>query len=62
VPENIIVGIIGVETVFAAISHLPVIDALATLAFDYPKRSAYFRGELEHYLVFARDQKINPLR
>jgi len=63
VPENIIVGIIGVETVFGRnIGTYRVIDALATLAFDYPKRSAYFRGELEHYLVFARDQKINPLR
>jgi membrane-bound lytic murein transglycosylase B len=63
VPENIIVGIIGVETVFGRnIGTYRVIDALATLAFDYPKRSAYFRGELEHYLVFSRDQRINPLR
>ena len=63
VPENIIVGIIGVETVFGRnIGTYRVIDALATLTFDYPKRSAYFRGELEHYLVFARDQRINPLR
>jgi len=63
VPENVIVGIIGVETVFGRnIGTYRVIDALATLAFDYPKRSAYFRGELEHYLVFSRDQGINPLR
>jgi len=63
VPEDIIVGIIGVETTFGRnIGTYRVIDALTTLAFDYPKRSAYFRGELEHYLVFARDQKIDPLR
>jgi membrane-bound lytic murein transglycosylase B len=63
VPENVIVGIIGVETTFGKnIGTYRVIDALATLAFDYPKRSAYFREELEHYLVFSRDQGINPLR
>src|SRR5262245_15291081 len=63
VPEDIIVGIIGVETIFGRnIGTYRVIDALTTLAFDYPKRSAYFRGELEHYLVFSRDQKIDPLR
>jgi membrane-bound lytic murein transglycosylase B len=63
VPEDVIVGIIGVETTFGRnIGTYRVIDALATLAFDYPKRGAYFRGELEHYLVFSRDQKIDPLR
>jgi peptidoglycan lytic transglycosylase B len=63
VPEDIIVGIIGVETTFGRnIGTYRVIDALTTLAFDYPKRGAYFRGELEHYLVFSRDQKIDPLR
>jgi membrane-bound lytic murein transglycosylase B len=63
VPEDVIVGIIGVETTFGRnIGTYRVIDALATLAFDYPKRGAYFRGELEHYLVFSRDQGIDPLR
>jgi membrane-bound lytic murein transglycosylase B len=63
VPEDVIVGIIGVETTFGRnIGTYRVIDALSTLAFDYPKRSAYFRGELEHYLVFSRDQRIDPLR
>jgi membrane-bound lytic murein transglycosylase B len=32
-----------------------VIDALTTLAFDYPPRAAYFRGELENYLLIARE-------
>jgi len=63
VREDVIIGIIGVETTFGKnIGTFRVIDALATLAFDYPKRSAYFRGELEHYLVFSREQKIDPLR
>src|SRR5262245_7535339 len=63
VPEDVIVGIIGVETTFGKnVGTFRVIDALATLSFDYPKRAAYFRGELEHYLVFAREQKIDPLR
>lgn len=63
VPEGVIVGIIGVETTFGKnIGTYRVIDALATLAFDYPKRSNYFRGELEHYLVFSRDRGLNPLR
>jgi peptidoglycan lytic transglycosylase B len=63
VSEDVIVGIIGVETTFGRnIGTYRVIDALATLAFDYPKRGAYFRIELEHYLVFSRDQGIDPLR
>src|SRR5207344_2440899 len=61
--EDVIIGIIGVETTFGRnIGTYRVIDALATLAFDYPKRAPYFRGELEHYLVFVRDQGIDPLR
>jgi membrane-bound lytic murein transglycosylase B len=63
VQEEVIVGIIGVETTFGRnIGTYRVIDALTTLAFDYPKRGAYFREELEHYLVFSRDQGIDPLR
>jgi membrane-bound lytic murein transglycosylase B len=63
VPEDVIIGIIGVETTFGKnIGTFRVIDALATLAFDYPKRGAYFRGELEHYLVFSRERKIDPLK
>jgi membrane-bound lytic murein transglycosylase B len=63
VQEDVIIGIIGVETTFGRnIGTYRVIDALVTLAFDYPKRGAYFRGELEHYLVVSRDQGIDPLR
>jgi len=62
VPGEIIVAIIGVETVYGRnVGTYRVIDALATLAFDYPKRAEFFRGELENYLVFAREMRIDPL-
>ena len=63
VPEEIIVGIIGVETTYGRnIGTYRVIDALATLAFDYPKRAQFFRGELENYLMLSREAGIDPLR
>jgi len=56
VPEEIIVAIIGIETLFGRnMGKWRVVDALTTLAFDYPPRAEFFRSELEHYLVFARD-------
>ncbi len=56
VPEEIIIAILGVETFYGRnTGRWRVIDALATLAFDYPPRAPYFRGELENYLVFARE-------
>ena len=60
VPAEIIVAIIGVETVYGRNtgSHR-VIDALTTLAFDYPRRAEYFRAELENYLLFARDSGVD---
>jgi len=62
VPEEIIVAIIGVETVYGRnTGSYRVIDALATLAFDYPPRAEYFRAELEHYLLYARDAGIDTL-
>jgi len=56
---EIIVGIIGVETYYGRItgSHR-VIDALSTLAFDYPPRSRFFRRELKEYLLLAREEGI----
>jgi len=60
VPEEIIVAIIGVETVYGRqMGTWRVIDALATLAFDYPPRAEFFRSELEQYLLFARDSGID---
>lgn len=56
VPEEIIVAIIGVETVYGRnMGNYRVIDALVTLAFDYPRRADYFRTELENYLLFTRE-------
>ena len=57
VPQEIIVALIGVETLYGNNSgKYSVLDALATLAFDYPRRADFFRGELEQYLLLARDQ------
>jgi membrane-bound lytic murein transglycosylase B len=63
VPGAIIAAIVGVESNFGAIpGHWRVLDALATLAFDYPPRAAYFRGELEQFLLLAREAKFDPLK
>ncbi len=60
VPEEIIVAIIGVETLYGRqMGSWRVIDALSTLAFDYPPRAEFFRSELEQYLLFAREQGLD---
>jgi peptidoglycan lytic transglycosylase B len=60
VPEEIIVAIIGVETLYGRqMGVWRVIDALSTLAFDYPPRSDFFRGELEQFLLYARETGID---
>ena len=60
VPGEIIVAIIGVETQYGRqMGSWRVIDALATLAFDYAPRAEFFRGELEQYLLYARDAGID---
>jgi len=62
VPEEYIVAIIGVETFYGRITgRHRVIDALATLAFDYPKRAKFFRSELKHYLILTQEEKVDPL-
>ncbi|HEY7884202.1 MAG TPA: lytic murein transglycosylase B [Cellvibrionaceae bacterium] len=62
VPAEYIVAIIGVETLYGRItgSHR-VIDALSTLAFDFPRRSPFFTRELEHYLLLTREYAQDPL-
>ncbi len=58
---EMIVGIIGVETYYGRITGKDrVIDALATLAFDYPPRSKFFRNELVQFLILAREEEIDP--
>ena len=60
VPEEIVVAIIGVETAYGQqMGSHRVIDALSTLAFDYPPRADFFRGELEQYLLYARESGID---
>ena len=54
---EILVGIIGVETYYGRITgSYRVLDALATLAFDYPPRSGFFTGELEQFLLLIREE------
>lgn len=62
VPADIIVSIIGVETHYGTnMGKYRVIDALSTLAFFYPQRSAFFKGELAQFLLLTREQNLNPL-
>lgn len=62
VPAEIITAIIGVESFYGQQKGgYRVIDSLSTLAFDYPKRSAFFRGELEQFLLMTREEKMDPL-
>lgn len=70
VPAEIIVGIIGVETIYGQrMGNFRVIDALATLAFSFPQahpraaeRREYFRGELEHFLMLQSQLRSDPLK
>ena len=57
---EILVGIIGVETYFGRITgSYRVLDALATLAFDYPPRAKFFRRELQEFLLLVREEGMN---
>ena len=63
VPEEIMVATIGVETFFGRnTGRNNVFDALVTLAFAYPPRAEFFRGELEQFLLLTREMRLNPLR
>ncbi len=62
VPAEIVVAIIGVETSYGKnTGKYNVLEALATLAFDYPRRAPYFRKELENYLLLTREEGIDPM-
>lgn len=67
VPAEVIVGIIGVETFYGRITGgFKVLDALATLAFDFPaehpraaERQAFFRSELAEFLKLCRENGLD---
>jgi membrane-bound lytic murein transglycosylase B len=60
VAPQVVVAIIGVETRYGSnTGRHRVLDALSTLAFDYPPRSEFFTGELEQYLILAREEDID---
>ncbi len=62
VPPEYVVAIIGVETRYGGyLGNTRIIEALATLAFDYPRRGEYFTRELEAFLIMARDEGVDPL-
>jgi len=62
VPASVLLSIVGVETSYGEITGKHrVVDALATLAFDFPPRSSFFRGELEQFLLVAREESLDPL-
>ncbi|MBM69515.1 MAG: lytic murein transglycosylase B [Haliea sp.] len=62
VPPEIVLAILGVETSYGRITgSYRVLDALATLAFDYPRRSSYFSKELKNYLILTAEQQLDPL-
>jgi membrane-bound lytic murein transglycosylase B len=69
VPAEIIVGVVGVETIYGQqMGTFRVLDALATLAFDFPashpralERSAFFKNELEQYLSLTHRTNVDPL-
>ena len=62
VAEEVIVAIIGVETSYGdVLGKHRVIDALTTLAFDYPRRAKFFKGQLTEFLLLVREEELDPL-
>ena len=62
VPAQVIVAIIGVETFYGGnTGNYRVVDALSTLAFDYPPRAPFFRKELREFLMLSREEQVDPL-
>ncbi len=62
VPEDIIVAIIGIETMYGRLSGSHrTLDVLMTLSFDYTRRAAYYREELAQFFLLCREQRLDPL-
>lgn len=63
VPEEVLAAVIGVETRYGrTLGGFRAFDALATLAFDYPPRAAFFREQLVQLLLLARELNRDPAR
>jgi len=63
VAPEVIVSIIGIETLFGRLmGRFRTLDVLVTLAFDYPRRAAFYRSELAHFLVLGYDGRIDVRR
>jgi membrane-bound lytic murein transglycosylase B len=63
VATEYLAAILGVETFYGRLTgSYRVIDALSTLAFDYPARAKFFRDELEQYLLLTNDMGLDPLK
>ena len=62
VAPEYVVAIIGVETFYGRITgKYRVLDALATLAFDYPPRSEFFKAELGQFIALSKEEQLDPL-
>jgi membrane-bound lytic murein transglycosylase B len=62
VPSEYLVAILGVETYYGRLTgRYRVLDALTTLAFDYPARAKFFQSELEQFFLLTREAAIDPL-
>lgn len=62
VPPSIVTAILGVETRYGEVrGNYRLVESLSTLAFDYPRRGAFFKGELEQLLLLSREQGVEPL-
>ncbi|NEV62557.1 lytic murein transglycosylase B [Thiorhodococcus minor] len=61
VKPEVIAAIVGVETSYGAnLGSYPVLDALTTLGFSYPRRADFFRAQLAELLLLAREEDIEP--
>ena len=61
VPAEVIASIIGIETRYGRITgNIRVLDSLMTLSFNYPRRSKFFKVQLEEFLLLSREEGFNP--
>lgn len=62
VPANVIAAIVGIETNYGTnAGSFRLADSLTTLAFNYPRRAEFFRGELTEFLLLAKEERRDPL-